>query len=179
MPTTTINSNGGGRALPLDALFERLASHPLDRTFEAPAFGAFIQHDPISVAGEAMTAPGGVHFFGNFFTYSHVFSILTDDQDLIERLTAAILVNQLRPDYLAQPPYFDSAKLKIVRHLQSITQGGTELVYDGRRLGRWSDDPTPNGRGAYEQRSGQFWLTFAKKFMADEHRAAQADRVAA
>jgi hypothetical protein len=99
--TTIINSNGGGRTLPIEALFDRLASDPLDRTFER--YGNFVSLDPEGFDGKAAFVPGTVHFFGNFQTYSHVFSITTDEAALADRLTAAIRENQQRADYLAQP----------------------------------------------------------------------------
>lgn len=101
---TRIESNGsrwaGQHPFPISALFARLQSDPLDRTFER--YGNFANAEPVNLKGEPM-CPGGVHFFGNFLTYSHVFSVMTDDADLIERLTKAIRDNQNRADYLAQP----------------------------------------------------------------------------
>lgn len=98
--STEILSNGNSR-LPIEGLFDRLASGPLDRTFEA--YGNFVEVDPVNMRGEPLLPPGGVSFFGNFHTYSHVFNIHTTDAGLIERLTAAIRANQQRADYLAQP----------------------------------------------------------------------------
>lgn len=86
---TEITSNGGGGTLPIEALFDRLASDPLDRTFEEFIFAD--EHEP------SLT-----RFFGNFYVYSHVFNLRTDDPALVRRLTAAIHANQLRPDYLNQ-----------------------------------------------------------------------------
>jgi hypothetical protein len=91
--TTKIFSNGGGQTLPIEALFDRLATDPLDRTFEPECYGSFIYK----------YEDGRTSFFGNFHTCSHVFNILTDDAELIARLTTAIRANQQRPDYLAQP----------------------------------------------------------------------------
>src|SRR5690349_17466719 len=102
---TEIISNGstwGGQdPFPVEKLFERLASDPLDRIFES--YGNFIEVDPVNSRGEALLPKGGVCFSGNFLTYSHVFDVRTTDPVLIERLTAAIRANQQRPDYLAQP----------------------------------------------------------------------------
>lgn len=168
MPTTTIFSNGH-LGDDLELLFDRLANHPLDRTFEYDAFGSFITTDPVNLRGEPMGSPGAVSFFGNFFTYSHVFNVLTDDAVLIERLTTAVRANQLREDYLDQPPYFDSRKLQIVRHRFSTTQGEVELIYDGRRLEQYGDTITMNGRGGYDGLADQYWFQVARKFLADEH----------
>jgi hypothetical protein len=96
--TTEILSNGskyaGEAPENVEFLLALLANEPLDRKFEA--YGNFAQN----LGNEGR--PGAVRFFGNFFTCSNVFRIDTDDPTLIERLLAAIRVNQLRPDYLAQ-----------------------------------------------------------------------------
>lgn len=88
-PTTVIRSNGGGTMLPIDALFTRLETDVLDPTFEE--YGNFIEQ----------MEGGGVSFFGNFHTYSHVFNIETHDAALIERLSALILANQATDAYAA------------------------------------------------------------------------------
>lgn len=164
--TTTIHSNGSGRVLPIEALLERLATHPLDRTFEA--FGNFVQLDPVNGRGEPMTGPGGAAFFGNFLTYSHVFRLDTDDPDLIARLTAAIHANQQRPDYLDQSPPFQRDKLEIRRKRFSETQGEVELVYDGRRLEQYGDkiELTRHGWRGHDDR---FWEGVARRRLAAEH----------
>ena len=168
-PVTTIASNGGGRIYPIEALFERLNTDTLDRMFEA--FGDFIMPAPVNMRGELMTGPDGVLFFGNFATYSHVFNVLTDDADLIERLSAAILANKKRPEYLAQPPYFDGRKFAIKEHRRSTTQGEVELIYDGESIGRFGDQIELNGRGQWVGRSPQFWTDTARRFMAELHTA--------
>ena len=98
--TTTIHSNGSGAVQPIEALFARLESDVLDRSFER--YGNFIEPDPVNMKGEPLGAAGSVSFWGNFLTYSHVFGIITDDADLIQQLTAAIRRNQQTPAYLAQ-----------------------------------------------------------------------------
>jgi hypothetical protein len=157
--TTTIHSNGGGNPQPIGALFARLESDALDRTFEA--FGNFIFPDE--------DWAGGVRFWGNFATYSHVFGIETDDVGLIARLTAAIRANQQRADYRRQPPPFYREKLTINRKRFSTTQGEVELLYDARRLEQYGDTITMNGRGQYDGRSDAFWENVARNFLAKEH----------
>jgi hypothetical protein len=90
---TEIISNGGGQMLPLDDLFARLESETLDRCFED--FGDFIF--------PSEDGTGRTEFFGNFYTFSHVFCIRTDDAATIARLTAAIQKNKQRQEYLDQP----------------------------------------------------------------------------
>lgn len=92
----------------IEALFARLETDPLDRTFEA--YGNFIIADPVNMRGEPMLPAGGVSFFGNFHTYSHVFNIDATDADLIARLTTAIRKNQQRADYLSQPDEAERAR---------------------------------------------------------------------
>lgn len=118
-----IESNGskwaGQDPDPIEKLFEMLANYPLNRIFER--YGNFITENPINVqlswndvdeetgklckyylASDEQSEPGTVHFSGNFFNYSHVFSIRTTNAKLIEELSKAIRANQTRADYLAQ-----------------------------------------------------------------------------
>lgn len=106
--TTTINSNGskwaGEAPDSIETLLGVLAEYVLDRRHECPPeFGhPFIS---VSKAGERWAPLGTVRFHGNFLTLSHVFSIDTDEPELIERMTLAIKQNMERPDYTAQPSY--------------------------------------------------------------------------
>lgn len=166
--TTTIHSNGGGKVQDIEALFDRLASHPLDRTFEA--YGDFVTVDPVNGRGEPMIGPGGAAFFGNFLTYSHVFRLETDDPELVARLTAAIRSNQQRADYLDQPPHMDTRKLGIAEHWASTTQLEVELIYDGRSLGRFDGAATLAGNGRWRSRySSQDWQRKAREILTAEH----------
>lgn len=101
--TTTISSNGskwnGQEPDSIETLFKMLETFALDRTFEN--YGNFVMVEPVSEAGEYLV-PNGVRFWGNFAEICHVFSIDTDDPELIERLTTAIRGNQKRADYLGQ-----------------------------------------------------------------------------
>ncbi len=115
--TTNIISNGNfpegnfyndATKAGLQYLCDRLASEPLDRTFEC--YGNFVIAPE---DGETLT-----RFFGNFFTYSHVFSIDTDDPQVIERLTALIRSNQQRADYLEQD---EPLAAKHKQHLREVT----------------------------------------------------------
>lgn len=173
--TTTIRSNGrhrtGASLDTLEELFERLAQHPLTRDFEA--FGDFVITDPQNERGEPLAPAGTVWFWGNFFTYSHVFHVETDDPALIERLTSAIRANQTRDDYLDQPPYFDGGKLEIIEHRASETQGEVTLRYDGRSLGRFGDRYTIQGNGSWRGHGGNYWRDAARKLLADEHAASR------
>ncbi len=93
----------------LDQLCEVLQSNPLDRTFED--YGNFIiaptvEHDAV------------VRFWGNFFNLSHVFSVDTDEPEIIERLTGLIRANQQRADYISQHkpiPFYLQQKQQVKR----------------------------------------------------------------
>lgn len=113
-PLTRIFSNGGGRMLPVEALFSRLETDVLDPAFEE--YGNFIDVEPERLSGQPYPA-GTVSFFGNFATYSHVFQIETRDPTLIERLSALIRANQARPEYANTKAEFAEQKR---RHLEWI-----------------------------------------------------------
>lgn len=73
----------------IDVLVAVLERYPLNRFFE---------HHVIEPR-----ANGEVRFHGNFLTVSHVFDIHSDDPDVIEQLTSAIVKNCRMPEFLAQP----------------------------------------------------------------------------
>lgn len=79
----------------IEKLLEVLKEHPLNRTFEK--YGDFISSNFLKPK-----PPGTVSIHGNFHTISHAFCIITDEPELIEKLTLAIRENQQRPDYLSQ-----------------------------------------------------------------------------
>ncbi|OAS26304.1 hypothetical protein [Methylobacterium platani] len=159
--TTEILSNGSGSVQPLEALFARLESDTLDRSFEA--YGNFVEE-----CSNGMTS-----FFGNFLTYSHVFNVMTDDADLIERLTAAIRRNQQSADYLDQTLPFDCNLLTIERKRFSVTQGEVLLTYAGRSLGQFGDKIELTGGGVWRGHGDREWEDTARKILAREHAAAR------
>ncbi|EHK77705.1 hypothetical protein SM0020_12295 [Sinorhizobium meliloti CCNWSX0020] len=164
--TTIIRSNGGGLAQPIEALFDRLLTHTLDRTFEA--YGNFIMRDEWV---ETQHGKGAASFFGNFYDYSHVFNIITDDAELIERLTAAIEANKAKSSYIEQCPPFDGRLFRIETHRFSVTQGEVSLFYDGECLGRYGDDYKIGGDGQYRGRPLRYWEDAAKKILRERHLA--------
>ena len=92
----------------LAKLVGMLATETLDPLFEdygnfcTPAERAIIRHyneDPRSAAFGALSEVASVHFWGNFFSYSCVFSVYTDDPDVIETLKVAILANKATVAY--------------------------------------------------------------------------------
>lgn len=82
----------------IEALVEVLKQYPLDPSFEK--YGNFIDHNPqfIKPAAQAKYA-GCTAFFGNFYTYSHVFRIYTDEPEVIEMLSTAIRANLSTKEY--------------------------------------------------------------------------------
>jgi hypothetical protein len=104
--TTIIRSNGskwaGESPDTLDDLITVLGTHALAAKFED--YGNFVMKctttylDALNGAG-ANLAPHALHFWGNFEELSHVFDVLTDDQEVIDRLVAAIKANKRTPAY--------------------------------------------------------------------------------
>jgi hypothetical protein len=114
-PFVFINSNGSGYKGELSELFDMLDKYPLDPDVER--FGDFIDTMPCEgvvnpnwthyngadhwIDGPRIFQSETYYFHGNFYNYSHVFSIYTNDIDIINKLTAAILRNKARQDYLS------------------------------------------------------------------------------
>lgn len=103
-----IKSNGskwaGQSPDSLGKLIEVLGEYALDRSISK--FGGFISKSP-KFSKEFYADLGSlpeqtVHFSGNFFALSHVFSIITDDVETIRILTKAIRKNTRRADYRSQ-----------------------------------------------------------------------------
>lgn len=172
---TIIRSNGskwaGQKPDSLEKLLEVLNGHPLRREFEA--YGDFIERDPRNAKGESIgglmgLAGESVSFSGNFHNLSHVFHIVSDDVDVIARLTAAIEANKQRPDYLRQPPPFRRDRLTIDRKRFSETQGEVLLTYDGARLEQFGDDIqlTPYG---WQGKPDSFWENVARDWLVRQH----------
>jgi len=96
---TIIQSNGMGAPQPIEALIDMLKTHTLCPSFER--ISNFI--------GDCQRADGNgplypehpdtVQFFGNFWDYSHVFCVRTDDPELIATLTPLIRANQATQAY--------------------------------------------------------------------------------
>src|SRR5687768_11690029 len=84
---TTVIGNIGRRAGDdnIEALFTKLATYPLDRTFKR--YGNFVYPAEALNGGWVYDIENGTAFAGNFFTYSCAFHLVTDEPDLIERLT--------------------------------------------------------------------------------------------
>lgn len=89
--TTIVLSNGHLRTetadAAIDALIEILRDHPLNRLFEK--YGDFVERDARNLRGEWLEGvENAVSFFGNFFDRSHIFSIVSNDPDHVDRLWA-------------------------------------------------------------------------------------------
>lgn len=99
-----IQSNGskwaGQSPDSVEKLIEVLGLHTLDPRFEN--YGNFITLDPVAWDTLKPLYPAGtVNFFGNFRGVSHVFSIVTDEPEIIDALTTAIRTNQATAEYRA------------------------------------------------------------------------------
>lgn len=175
-PVTIVNSNGRTRCdlgeTAIDTLLEMLAAYPLDRSFER--FGNFITPEARDMRGEWLDGvEGATAFFGNFFTYSHVFRITTNDPAVIERLSSAIAANRARADYQAQPPAFDPELLTIERKRFSTTQGEVLLTYDGKRIEQYGDQIELRG-GDWRGLDDRIWQDVARRELALRHAASLA-----
>jgi hypothetical protein len=138
MTTTLTNIRNNGT---VGEVIELLKTNPLARRFEftdMPAARAFITSQWIGVsqsfptekgrcymASETQDKKGLTCFHGNFFDWSFCFDIATDDPQLIETLTALVLANIQRPDYLSQ----DAPTLTMGEHY-ILMQDGTELWWN-------------------------------------------------
>lgn len=81
-------------------IIKDLAQYTLDPIFEK--YGNFVNRSPEWLSEDAAEKYKGCSLiFGNFLNYSHAFRVVTDDDALIERLSAAIEANKCRPEYEA------------------------------------------------------------------------------
>jgi hypothetical protein len=101
---TTIQSNGskwaGDQPDSIEGLIDVLKTQTLNPIFEQ--YGDFAETDPrFYKSGELCYPdnPGTVHFFGNFYTVSHVFNIDTDDAETIATLRGLIAANKATAAY--------------------------------------------------------------------------------
>ena len=110
-----IQSNGskwaGDAPDSIETLLEVLSREPLDPRFEK--YGNFFADVELRIGihvgrgkyvdGDLIYPeyPNARRFFGNFANLSHVFTIDTDEPEVISKLVAAIRANQARPDYKA------------------------------------------------------------------------------
>lgn len=71
---------------------------------------------------------------------------------------------------------FDKSKVEIKRHISSATQGTTEIIYDGKVLGDFSDDPKLTD-GEYKQKPDSYWINYAEKAInfGDNYNKIQSD----
>ena len=79
----------------IEQLIKVLEQYPLDPTFEK--YGNFIVSNPNKIDHKYA---GCTVFFGNFYSYSHFFNIVTDEPGIISRLTEAVKKNINSPEYV-------------------------------------------------------------------------------
>ncbi len=79
----------------IESLFKMLVTYTLEPDFER--YGGFIDVNPQLVRGGYGDY---THIHGNFFDYSFVFNIETQDSDLVERFRDAIQVNMMTDKYI-------------------------------------------------------------------------------
>jgi hypothetical protein len=84
----------------VDVLLALLSREPLEPRHELIG-GGFV-HAGLSAeltAHYGVAARGAIMYTGNFRNVSHAFSVVTDEKDLQDRLSAAVTENMNRPDY--------------------------------------------------------------------------------
>jgi hypothetical protein len=118
----------------LAKLFDMLERETLDPTFERYGdFCAKAEREIVESYNEdpRATAPlipaRTVHFWGNFYSYSCVFSLYTDDDELIGKLTAAIRKNKSTVAY---------KEARDIRKQQDADKRNRDRDFRNRRLGR-------------------------------------------
>jgi hypothetical protein len=82
----------------IENLLDGLSKYPLDPVFEE--YGNFVNHNPEWLNPEiAEKYKGCALIAGNFMEVSHVFRIVTDDSELINKLVEAINKNKETKEY--------------------------------------------------------------------------------
>lgn len=77
----------------IERILRYLENYTLDPAFES--YGNFVDSNPEWLAPEwARKYAGCTRFWGNFYSVSGVFDVITNDADVIRRLTTAIRRNQ-------------------------------------------------------------------------------------
>ena len=80
----------------LDPVFERYGDFCM--AAELDIVRSYNEERP-ELAAAPLSEVETLHFWGNFYSYSCVFSVYTDDRDLIAKLTAAIRANKATVAY--------------------------------------------------------------------------------
>jgi hypothetical protein len=82
----------------IENIMKDLREYTLDPTFER--YGNFINRNPVWVKPEiAEKYAGCTSIFGNFFSFSHAFRLVTDDEQLIVQFEQAVNENKQRESY--------------------------------------------------------------------------------
>lgn len=84
----------------IDELIRVLEEYTLDPKFEG--YGNFVNRNPQWRTEEIEERYNGCTvIFGNFLSYSHVFNIVTDDEDMICQIEKLVEENKKRHAYIA------------------------------------------------------------------------------
>lgn len=92
-PKTVVDWGG-----PLDRIFESLSTYALEPRIEHFS-GGFMYRDDVDAVCSDNNVDGGVLFAGNFAEFSHSFGLVTNDAQLIGRLSEAIKRNMATEEY--------------------------------------------------------------------------------
>lgn len=112
---------------PLRELFRALETYTLDPTFEA--YGDFISETVPEIAhilneekSAGLDTRRTVHVWGNFYDFSCVFSVYTDDDALIAKITAAVRANKDTDAYRAARIERRKQKAEKLKREQELTR---------------------------------------------------------
>lgn len=138
--TTIIRSNGskwaGESPDSIEDLIAVLGTHALAAKFED--YGNFVMKltstylEALNGDGANLT-PHALHFWGNFEELSHVFDVITDDQDVIDRLITAIKANKRTPAYYKARDDWQAEK---ARRAAETARREARAEEERRRFGR-------------------------------------------
>lgn len=94
--TTLLRWLGHDQTKSIESLFDKLKTETLDPMFEQyNAFGGELTASFYAALDvPALKLREARHFWGNFYTFSYSFDVITDDPELIDRLLAAFAENR-------------------------------------------------------------------------------------
>lgn len=89
----------------IESILNDLEHYTLDPRFEE--YGNFVNHNPQWIKPESYeTYRGCTMIFGNFYSYSHAFRLITDDENIINQIEVAVNKNK-------QTKAYDQAKQEL------------------------------------------------------------------
>jgi hypothetical protein len=81
----------------IESILHDLEHYTLDPSFEK--YGNFVNHNPQWTKETNGQYNGCTYIFGNFYTYSHAFRLITDDENIINMIETAVIKNKQTEAY--------------------------------------------------------------------------------